>query len=211
MAETLKSVVVFDVDDTAINFVPFFFSYYNYEVGGKFTPESLYVHDYPKVLGITQEEFQRRINLFYGTDEFKNLPPVPGAQTVIKTLTQEFHETIIGLTARPEVIADKTRFQLDTHFLGQFQYCHHLGIFDEDLPGGQRPKKSDVCKKLKVKMFVEDVAEYAIDVAQLGIPTYLRRCPWNVSFSDEELSSVGVTSFRTLEELLEIISRDHPN
>lgn len=162
-----------DLDQVLADFSAAFDSFHDIHYGTDFRanpPSDFYLRD---IIDITEEEELERVRKFYDTHFFIEMKPFPDAVDVIKKLSQKYKLYVI--TSRPEFVEKETRDWITKYFPD----CFTDIILTNHYFGGTT-KKSEVCLAKKIDYMVEDMAHYANDCAEAGIPTFLITRPWNM-------------------------------
>jgi len=189
-----------DLDGCLAEFVDPFLNYHNRIHGTNFRRREVKSFDFWRLIGGTSKDSQEEIFNFYRSEQFRELPVVPGSVEVIEGLSEE-HELYV-ITARPDWVSRETEQWLGNYFSDRFLEVIHTGEYDST---NESPKsKSDVCKHLGVEVIVEDSYENAIDCTSKGIASVLLDYPWNRNNGNGELPS-GVTRVYNWNQIFEEI------
>ncbi len=169
-----SKVIGFDLDDILLNFNDTLRAYYNTVYKTHFEREHMISFHLDKLWGLPMEETAERVLQFYNHESHLNALPVEGSMEGIEKLAK--NHTLFLITAKPELLREKTEEWLTKYFPGMFAGVHFTNHFIGDT--GKR-KKSEVCLELGIEVFVEDALHNAQDVADAGIPVLLFDTPWN--------------------------------
>ncbi len=151
--------------------------------------EETYDYDLAKVWGCSRTEMGRRINLFYKSEYFPKLRPMPGVQQALGILVPAHNA--YPITARPLDIEHLTKAAFDKHLPGKFDYSYHLGHFDGS---GPKVTKVDIARSLPLDgrpldFVIEDSLFEAEAIARANIQVVLITHPWNC----DRAISTGIT------------------
>jgi len=78
------------------------------------------------------------------------------------------------ITARADDLENYTNLWLEKYFPGIFSEVYFANHFTDN-----HKEKSEICKDLNLSMMIEDNYDYALDLANNWIKTYLIERPWN--------------------------------
>ncbi len=173
--------IVCDMDDVLASLVDPFLRFENSQYGTSFTREDIKTYDFWEHIGCTKEEGVEKLDRFFATPAFANLPVVGGAIKGVGALSD--HELYI-VTSRPKYTADVTRDWAERKFPNTFSDIK----FSQTWTNPEANKgKSGLCKSLGAELIVEDCLAYASECAEKGIRAVLLDNPWN---QGEELNGV---------------------
>ena len=166
-----------DLDSVLADIMSSLLEFHNKKYGTNTKPENQTEYYLGKLWGCDMEEAIRRVHEFYFSPEFEKIPVVKGALEGVNKLSKEHSLHII--TSRPHIINNKTNRWIQKHFQNKIRSVHHTN----QVSSKRSPKKlkSEICRELKLEVFVEDHVEYAADVASLGIKVFLLTTRWNKS------------------------------
>ncbi len=171
----MRDVIAFDVDDIFFEFYLALTLFHNERYGTRLRKEdfrSYFVHE---VWGGTAEEGVAKVWEFYGTEEFRYLPLVRGAEHAVRCLAEKYD--LVAVTGRPHGLAGLTTEMLGRHFSGCFKSVHHTDAFG--IGGGVPQPKVDVCFEVGARTIVEDYLGHALPCADAGMDVILFDQPWN--------------------------------
>ncbi len=175
--DTMAKVAV-DIDDTLLYFYEPWLNFVNGKYRTNFSINDIKVHSLDKSLKMSEPQVINEIFSFYQSPRFTSLRPVEGAVYATKELSRRKSLGII--TSRPDSTSFATTRSLQKHFPGIFSEIHFTSQFGGN---GHRQNKSQFCLDYGYRVIVEDVAEYANECAENGIPGILLTKPWNVGES----------------------------
>jgi uncharacterized HAD superfamily protein len=163
-----------DLDECLSEFVFSFLNFHNHKYGTDFDKKYIWTYEFEDLIGTTSDEVLNRVNEFYGTNFFREVPVVWGSRDAVRELSSENELFII--TARPNYISKDTERYLDHHFHDVFSDITYTNQYGGS---GVVRTKSEVCEYLGVSFMVEDNLSYARACSGAGFPVYLLDRPWN--------------------------------
>lgn len=125
----------------------------------------------------SEEEF-RKLDEFYASEYFSDVPMINGAVNGIREITDNISNVALILTARPEEIHNITRKWFRRHFPGRFNGIYFSKA--HSLKDNGHKEKAELCRELEVEVIVEDSAENAVKCYNSGIQAIILNQPWNV-------------------------------
>jgi uncharacterized HAD superfamily protein len=160
-----SEVIVFDADDTLVDFFGRFLDYYNTTYRTSFTKSDFLTSDLPSVLRCELEECKRRFSEFQDSLFFKQIPPLEDSVESIDLLFSMGKKLYVN-TSRPYSIRDDTEKHLEP-FKGKFldiiySFNHHTGIVNSG------KSKGEICKSLGGSLVDNDVP-YIMQCISLGL------------------------------------------
>lgn len=166
-----------DCDGVTASFHESMIAWHNRTYGTKHVREDIGDFHLRHLWGCTVEEEFRRLNEFYKTKEFMEIPPLEGAVENVGLLADNGFN-IFTITARPEQIYRHTREWLEAHFPGKFKEK----LFSRSYEGNARfvRDKPALCKDYGIGTIVEDNLDNALACYRAGINVILFNQPWNI-------------------------------
>jgi uncharacterized HAD superfamily protein len=172
-----KPVIAVDFDDVVLGFHDSFRDRFNRLHGTSFTYDQLTNYDnWEKVYGLDPETMTRLAFEFYHSPDHDLIKPLPQALESITDLARDYSLQIV--TSRPESVKTITLNWLERHLPGKFSDFHFTNLYAGQT-GSRIRKKSEVCKALGARAFIDDALKHVRDVASVGIPSLLPDRPWN--------------------------------
>lgn len=187
-----------DIDEVLAELLESFLEYHNLKYKTNTKKKDMFAYSFREVFGGTEEENQQKVLDFFKSNHFHTIKPVKGALEIIKLLAPEHRLCII--TARPHVIRQETEQWLSNHFPNSF---HCINLTNQWHGVGEKQLKSQVGKKHKIDIMIDDSLHHALDCASQGIHVLLADFgyPWNKS---EKLPE-NIKRVRSWEEIIEEI------
>jgi uncharacterized HAD superfamily protein len=169
-----KSVLGFDFDDVLMDFYSSFCDFHNQEYGTSLAKKDVYTFYIEDILKCNTDEAMKRVWDFYHSSIHDNADPIKDALETIKYLSQKHDLHII--TARPDSVRKVTKLWLDKHFPETFKEIHFTNHF---FGKEEKTTKAQICRRLGIEVFVDDVPHHAEDVANVAKQVLLFNAPWN--------------------------------
>lgn len=169
-------IIGVDIDEVLAELLESYLEYHNQNFNTQAQKKDMFSYSFREVFGYTEEENQRRILHFFKSRHFSSIVPVKEAREAIKLLVKEHQLCII--TARPHVIEEQTKQWLSTHFPNSF---HCINLTNQWHGVGAKQLKSQVGKREKIDILIDDSLQHALDCASQGIYVLLAdfNYPWN--------------------------------
>ncbi|MCK9292860.1 MAG: HAD hydrolase-like protein [archaeon] len=145
--------IAIDIDDTIFPTVKKFIKYHNhkYKTSKKFKDcKNLHAH---KLFNLDFEIFLERWTAFTNTDYHNLMKPYPNSIEIIKELKKNNELYII--TARNKRMVKSTKTLIENHF-GKNFFKRIIHLDYKDL---KRDEKHEICKRLNIKLIVDDSLE----------------------------------------------------
>ncbi|MCK9272081.1 HAD hydrolase-like protein [Candidatus Gracilibacteria bacterium] len=201
----LKNVdtIGIDIDEVLSHFLEAYLEFYNLRNSTTFKRDDFFSYNFWEVTGGTRESAIDSVHDFFETHHFTSMSPFEGSQEAIKKLKEVYNLVII--TSRQTAIEEETKKWLENHFPGFFKEIHFGNHFGKD---GAKTSKSDICKKLGVKLLIEDSLGYALECSRENISTILLDSPWNQT---KEILPSNIIRVKTWENILEILENPKIN
>ncbi len=132
-------------------------------------------YNYSEIYGITERESQIMVRDFYESEEFANLPVLPGALKTLKELKK--CNKLFLVTGRQEVVRAQTEDWVHTNFPGIFNDLVMTNSFTRN-----EVPKYNACFRLNLGLMIDDNYDTCIDCIDhkiaaanfIGDPVY----PW---------------------------------
>jgi uncharacterized HAD superfamily protein len=173
-----------DIDEVVVEFVKGYLKLVNNKLNSNFQFDEIKSYNLWENLKINRDEAFNLANLFYESDDFKNIFFVKDAKKSIDFLSK--NNSLIFITSRPLEVKDKTISFFEKHFPNNnFKIIHSGDIFKNNL------NKSEICVNEKIDFMIEDNGFFALECVKKNIPVFLMDKPWNKDFSHEKIIRVG--------------------
>mgnify|MGYP001599086336 FL=1 len=161
-------IIGIDVDEVLAEMLEAFLEFHNQNYKTALQKKDMFSYSFHEVIGGTDEETRKKLIAFFDTDLFQNIRPVQGSLEAISRLAKEHKLCII--TARPNILRVQTERWLQQYFPDCFQ---SIDLTNQWHGEGSRKLKSEVGKKNKIDMMIDDSLHHAQDCASQGIYTLL--------------------------------------
>lgn len=161
-----------DIDGVIADFVPSFLEFYNEKHGINIKVKDILHYDIHIAMGIDEKQLWKLMGEYWKTRYFNNIKPIKNSKKIINILKQD-HELFI-VTARIPPLFEYTEKWLKQYFSNCFTEIFYTGDFNQ-----KGELKSDVCKKHKIDILVEDSLKISNQCAEQGIKVLLFDQSWN--------------------------------
>ncbi len=177
--EVKKLIIAVDCDDVIVGTTLAIIRYYNATYGTTLHPKDFYSGDL-SAWGVQDDDTAiTRVNAYHVTDEYRHMPPLENAVTVLKYLSA-MHEVHV-VTGRADSQQADTKRWLNEYFKGVFATTEFTNFVVLSEFASKTRSKADVCAQLGVEVLIEDHLHHARLVAARGIDVLLfGDYPWNV-------------------------------
>ena len=163
-----------DLDECLAEFIFGFLNYYNNKYKTDFEFKDFKHYDLWKTIGGNRESAVKEVYDFYDTSHFKNLPVIFLSRTSINELKKD--NGLFVITSRQNDFIEKTDYWINQNFPNKFSDIIFTGEWNNN---GPKTKKSDICDRLEIDMFIEDNLDNALSCAKESRKVLLLDKPWN--------------------------------
>ena len=171
-----KPVIALDIDDVLVDTATHLLGSYNKTYGTKLTRSDYYSKD-PVVHGVEHfNEAAKRFEKYMRTEAYSKAEPIPEAVQAIKYLSRYYD--FIGVTSRPEYVAEATGKWLEKHF-GVLKAVFTSFIMGATTHQGTVLSKTEVCQDIGATYMIEDHLHHALPVSASGVTVLLFDQLWN--------------------------------
>lgn len=167
--------IAVDLDDVLASFIAEFLKWYNPQYGTNWEFSDVVDYHWPNFMHITVEQAIKDVHAFFLSEEFANLPLMPGAKEWISQLATE-HELYI-VTARQNAAKETTHNWLDENFPDVF--CEVLFANHYSADGSPAFTKGELCQQVGCELLIDDDGRHIDSLLQVGIKVVLMDKPWN--------------------------------
>jgi len=174
----MSKIIWVDLDEVLAEFIDYTLDYYNYTIKWKIIKKE-YIRDYYLY---NMSEFnlnlEEAINLFrksmdFDKDKFK-VKPVVWAYEKLKKYKNMWYSFKI-ITARDwDLFWEYTYKWIEKYYSSIFDDIVFANYFSK-----KEKSKADICKEHGVYVMIEDNIDYALELVQNNIKTFLIEKPWN--------------------------------
>jgi len=183
----MKPKVAVDLDDVLFPFIQTVMWFHNVEYGtriGYNDVRTLYFH---KLWGCGEEETQRRIREYHGSDYFLNNQYLNDARELVSMIKEYFNPVIV--TSRSEEDRFETERWIDHNFKRAFSEIHFVPYWH-----GKRIEKSEVCLDIGARLLIDDHHGHTHEAFEKGMLAIMPDRPWN------QVEDNGVIRVKNLEQ-----------
>ena len=179
----MKLRVGVDIDDTICEFMLKLCTYVNVRLNMNLNIDD-YTHTrYHDLWNMSELEAQSLIAdfIFIGDNPTFDLNPISNAYKVLSSLTN--HIDFYAISARDTRLKDVTRLWLNLHFPSIFKDTYLCNYYGDNNNSGNKIEKTEVCKQLGVKIFIDDNPS---NITCNSIDTIIFDQPWNRHITDKK-------------------------
>ena len=172
--------IAVDVDDVLVPLAKTFYDYHNKNFGTDIDGDSLIHYRWDHHMNIPLSQSVKRVNDFYKTDLFKNMPIFENAKESLKQLSKD-HELVI-ISSRFGVSKEFTKEWANKEFPDIFSdiiFSAEYHYEEEYKKSKNIKEKAFVCLDNNINLIIEDSLIHAIECAKNGIKVFLLDKPWN--------------------------------
>lgn len=199
-----KQIIAFDCDDVIVATGHQLINYYNKLHGTNVQPSDFYSKDYDTAWKASPEIVARDLFAYLNTDEYANLPPMPGAVEVLTELAKNF--TLYIVTGRPDETESATNAWVSRYLPGIFERVVFTNFFKSNDSKGALRTKADVCRELGANWLVDDHLHHIENVSKQGVTGLLfGDLPWEQLHSERE-NVVKIKDWKQLAEYFAQVS-----
>jgi 5'(3')-deoxyribonucleotidase len=121
-----------------------------------------YPYIYRSIYDITEEESALMVREFYDSEEFANLPVIPGALECLTNLKK--NSRLYVMTGRQNIVRSKTEKWIEQNFPGIFSDVILTNSFTKN-----EVSKAELCKILNIGLLIDDNLPACYDCRDLKI------------------------------------------
>lgn len=129
-------------------------------------------------LNVSIQEWNEYFHRTFLNDKKLDIEVVKWAKEKIEYFKNKWYKLKI-VTARPENFEEYTKKWVSKNFPNTFESIHFANHFSSPEKWFIKKKKSEICLEIWIKIMVDDVFDYAFDLASNWIYTFLLEKPWN--------------------------------
>jgi len=173
-----RPVIAVDIDDVLVDSAASILGDYNKKYGTSLTKNHYYSKDI-KVLEVEHYDIAaERFGKYIASKEYTDMPPISGAVSAINRLSSRYD--FVGVTSRPEFIAEATNKWLKKHFKsGIIKAIYTSFVMGSVSQQSSILTKAGVCQELGASYMIEDHLGHVLPVSELDITVFLIDQPWN--------------------------------
>jgi 5'(3')-deoxyribonucleotidase len=167
-----KPLIAVDLDEVLGDFVPQLVKFYNttYTATGThpepgmrvLTNDDFFSYAFHEVWGGTAAESATKVDAFFESSYFADIPVVAGAREALESLRSKFDFTVV--TSRQHHLEPRTRAWLSRHYPGIFK-----GVFfgNHWASSGVKQSKPDMCAAIGAVALIDDSVTYALQCSHV--------------------------------------------
>ncbi len=174
-----------DMDEVIVELLDSVIEYYYEKTGKRFPREDFKTYDWGEIWGITMEEAIKIAHEFHDKSTIQDEKPLDQAVESMSSLLKE-NDEIYVITARPIKYRKKVEDWIKHYFHDSPIQVISAGDFY-----GNTLTKAGICKKLGIKVILEDQNHIALDCAKNNIKVLLFDKPWNKKLEHENIIRVS--------------------
>ena len=197
--------IAIDVDDVLVPLAKTYYDYHNKKFGTNIDADNLKHYRWDHHMGISLKESVQRVQEFYKTDIFKNMPIFEGAKEVITNLSKQ-HELII-ISSRFGVSKEFTIQWAEKEFPNIFSRIIFSAEYhyDEEYKKAKNIKeKAHICLDNDIDLIIEDSLIHAEECAKNGIRVFLLNKSWNQGKTPSNITRIN--NWKEIPQLLNSLS-----
>lgn len=196
----MTKIIWIDLDEVLAETLEQIFINNNYMFSGKKVSKED-IHDYyifnNKHLWIEIQEAKKMFQEVFTNHNAYNIKTVLWSHEKIYELKNKGY-TLKIVTGRSEEFLEYSNIWVKNNFWDIFDSIHFANHFTYQNHSGKRKNKSEICQDLWITIMVEDIFDYALDLAENWILTYLIEKPWNKYITTEHKNIKRVTSWEEI-------------
>ncbi len=172
-----------DLDDVLADFHKGWLRYYNDKYGTNLTISDCKSYRLSDVHKVADDIVIKRIKYFYRTNIFKDLDPIKGSLKTVNYM--KANHKLYVITSRPSWTSGTTRTWIKKYFQNAFTdviLTNQFGNKDKKT----QVDKSEVCRRYKINIIIEDSPTFSYDIAKTGGKVLLLDSPWNQTMSSHK-------------------------
>lgn len=180
-----KIKIGIDIDGVLADLIPSLNNFYNRKKGTSFTLNDYKNANLETTWKCSKDFAINVVEEFFFSPDFLNISPIKGAQDAISILSEKY--PLVAVTARPPVIADKTKSWISKYFGDNISEIYLNGDYTKH---SSEWSKTEICNAKDINIFIEDTREIANKLSSAGIKTFLINTPGNQGELNEEVIRV---------------------
>lgn len=193
----MTKIIWIDLDEVLAESINFILGYHNYKIAGtSLIREDIvdyYIYNISKFWVSKQEAIEWfRVAMLW--DNNLEIMPVLWALENLSSHKNKGYSFKIVTARQSEILSEYTQKWVEKHYPSIFEnilFANHK-FTSKDIT------KSELCKQHNIEMMVEDNFDYALDLAENWIFTFLLEKPWNKNFQIHHLNLKRVSSWEEI-------------
>lgn len=189
-----NKIIWVDLDEVLAELLDYILEYNNYKIGehtiDKNKIKDYHIHLLPE-LNVTKNEAIEWFRKPIHEDIFNfNIKPLNWSLKRLKELKKDWNKLIIVTARIEEIFWEYTKKWVENHFPDIFEEI----IYTNQFSNMQR-SKWEVCKELWVEFMIEDNYDYALNLAEYNIQTYVLEKPWNIGRKEKHKNIIRIKNW----------------
>jgi uncharacterized HAD superfamily protein len=173
-----------DLDEVIVDLLDLFLHFYYIKKGKKFSKKDFFTYNFWEVFDEKREDTFKMTHDFYDSDMFDKAKPISGSIKSVNLLADK--NDIFIITSRPERWKEKTEAWIKRYF-GNIKYQI---FYSSEFHKESKKTKDQLCAGLSIDVMIEDIGDFAIQCANLGINVILFDKPWNKKVKHDNIIRV---------------------
>ncbi len=173
----MTKIIWIDLDEVLAETIDFSLLFHDYKIAGNsLLREDIidyYIYNIPK-LWVSKEEAIEWFRKPLLGDIYLDVQPVLWACEKIISHKEKWYTFQIVTARQSEILSDYTQKWIEKYYPNIFENILFANHFTKN-----NVTKSELCKLHNIEIMVEDNFDYALDLAENGIYTFLLEKPWN--------------------------------
>lgn len=193
----MSKIIWVDLDEVLADLLNHILEYNDYKIWSYKLERSkikdYYIHQNDFVDITVEEAIKWFRQPMYDDMEPCRIPVVPGAKEKLIELKKAWYKLIVVTARIEELFWEYTKTWVEKYFPGIFDSIVFADHFHE-----KRKEKSELCREYGIEIMIEDNYDYAMELAENSIKTYLLEQPWN---SWQEKTHKDIVRVKSWEEI----------
>jgi uncharacterized HAD superfamily protein len=174
--------IAVDHDEILANLLDQLILFHYEEYGTNLKREDFTSYNFHEVWGGTPQQAIQKMEDFFKSKYFKEVVPTGGSQEAMGFLKRKGHNLFI-VTGRIHSLTEETLMFIEKYFPNIFSGISFANSYGTS---GPKMRKSVICRKLNVRLIIEDDPIHIADCANDGIPVFIYDKPWNQGILPEK-------------------------
>jgi len=191
-----NKLIAIDIDEVLADNIVDIAKWHNKNYNISLNKKDFLTYRFWETWGGTREQAVKKYHNFM-RERGEFISPVPGSEEGIKQLSRK--NTLIAVTSRPLELQDLTIKWINKNFGKNIKEIHFGNSYSKNTD--KETKKSEILRKLGIKLLIDDQIRHAEDCANAGAKVLLIDAPWNQGFENSEMIK-RVFSWREVVRLL---------
>ena len=195
----MQKIIWVDLDDVLAELLDHCLEYHNYQINWKSISREKVLDYYISRMKNYKIESKIVIDWFRKAtldDIWKyKIQPVKWAIEWLKKLKEKWYKLKIVTARNEEIIWEYTKNWIEKYYPNIFEEIIFANHFSKN-----HKSKADICKEHGIEIMIEDNPDYAQELAQNWVKTFLLEKPWNKGKCINNKNIICVKSWREIVE-----------